>query len=485
MALRPTLQPRLTQQLALTPQLRKAIEILQMSHQEIHCLVETELESNPVLEREENPELPVIPEVASNSDRSIDATLSDLEMSAEQTRFEAAREPYDGSFGDHFPLQGSGAVNALGNLNPLENVASSKTLKEHLRDQLLLITDQGALRNVAEIIVGELDTDGFLRTKLQDLSTIHNLPVSVLEKALVSVQSCEPTGVGARSLAECFRLQISDLGTDEEDLSILLQHATQAKTLDTESLQKLCGLSKSRFLAAFKRLCDLNRSPGDMFGETQIEYVVPDVLVSPRFSGEFSVELNSEALPKLLISNHYEATINRDRESAEFISECMSRANWLTRTLEQRSRTILKIAKEVVRQQYAFFEHGPEHLKGMTMRELALQVGTHESTVSRVAAGKYLNCRYGTFELKYFFSKAMRSACGDNQISSTSIQEKIKRMVAAESPQKILSDESIAKALREDGIDVARRTVSKYREAIRIPSSTERRKLKRLDHTSR
>ncbi len=477
MALRPTLQPRLTQQLALTPQLRKAIEILQMSQQEIHSLVETELESNPVLERDENSDIPAIKETSDVS--SVDRILADHAKIGEQAPHDATQEPFFESSVGQFPYQGSGVFNENASLNPLENVAFSKTLKDHLRDQLSLITDQGNRRRAAEIIIGELDTDGFLRTELDDLAMIHDVPIETLAKGLKSVQSCEPTGIGARNLAECFHLQISDLGTDDEDLTILLQHATQAKTLDLGLLEQLCGLSKTRFLAAFRRLCDLNQSPGDVFGETQIEYVVPDVIVSSRPNGEFSVELNSEALPKLLIANHYEATINNDRESAEFISECMSRANWLTRTLAQRSRTILKIAKELVRQQYAFFENGPDQLKGMTMRELAENVGAHESTVSRVATGKYLTCRYGTFELKYFFSKAIRTSGGNSQVSSKTIQEKIRRIIATETFDLILSDDAIAKTLSKDGIDVARRTVTKYREAIRIPSSTERRKLKR------
>lgn len=436
MSLSPRMEFRQQQTLVMTPQLQQAIKLLQMSNVELADYVAAEIEKNPLL---------------------------DIRPAAPVT-------------GPAAPRLGSGT--AATDEDMLARIAEETTLWAHLQEQIRLMRLEDPVRDAALIIADELEEDGYLRVSPEDICQRHRLAMSHLSKGLRAVQSCDPTGVGARTLQECLALQLRERDRLDPAMQALLANLHLTAAGRTQELERICGVDGEDVADMLAELRELDPKPGLRFNAQQVTVAVPDVYVS-RGPGGLTVELNTETLPRVLVDNAYVADIGQgDTNSRAFISECRASANWLVRSLEQRARTILKVATEIALQQERFFTDGVGALRPLTQRVVAERVGLHESTISRVAAGKFLACDLGTFELRYFFSSAIQSVAGGEAFSSTSVQDRIRNLVEGEEPRRTLSDDHLVKILKVEGIDIARRTVAKYRSVLGIPSSVERRRMK-------
>jgi RNA polymerase sigma-54 factor len=360
----------------------------------------------------------------------------------------------------------------------LQAIAAVETFWQHLHVQIgaMRLTPEAA--EAAMLVADELDDDGYLRVPLEEVAARHRLTLAQAMRALAVVQSCEPAGVGARSLAECLALQLRDRDRLDPAMQALLANLPLVAAGRVTELQARCGVDAADLADMLAELRDLDPRPGARFAAAPVQVAVPDVYVTRGRDGALTVELNAETLPRVLVNNIYAAGIppGKRAEARAFISECRASAGWLVRSLEQRARTILKVATAITGHQERFFEHGPGQLRPLTQRIVAERVKMHESTISRVAAGKYLACDQGVFELRHFFSAALHSLSGGEDLSATAVQERIRQVIGAEGRGRSLSDDQIVTMLNAEGIDIARRTVAKYREAMGIPSSVQRRR---------
>jgi RNA polymerase sigma-54 factor len=305
------------------------------------------------------------------------------------------------------------------------------------------------------------------------------VPVAVVENVLKAIQTFDPTGVGARSLAECLALQLKERNRLDPAMQALLDNLALLAKRDVQGLLRITQVTNEDLADMIAEIKDLTPKPGLKFGSEPVQPVVPDVYVRDTKGGGFQVELNSDTLPRVLVNSRYYATVSgKDKQAKPYLTDCLNNANWLVRSLDQRARTILKVASEIVRQQDGFFVNGVTHLRPLNLRAIAEAIGMHESTVSRVTANKFIATPRGTYELKYFFTSAIQSAEGGEAHSAEAVRHHIRDLIDNETTGAILSDDRIVEILRKTGIDIARRTVAKYREAMRIPSSVERRRLK-------
>lgn len=452
MALSTRITARQTQQLTMTPQLLQAIELLQLSTADLQKFISEEVEKNPLLETEAAPE-PVTP---SSEPPAVEV----------DHRLNAALE---------YP--GSPKSDVIG--NGTENLARTATLRDHLIHQLGLCDAEPETLRLAQILVHELDDDGYLRTPLNDIAVRLGATLPDLKKALVYAQACEPTGVAARDLAECFALQLTEAGELTDVMRRFLDTMGEIAARSDKARWQELGVNAETYADLLSKIKALNPAPGRLFDHGFTQFATPDVTVFRNNLGGWSVELNNSTLPAIVVNDELAQEVRATgKQAAKFVSNCSKRADWLIRSIEQRNTTILKVAAEIVRVQGAFFSLGVSRLKPLTMKDVAEKVKVNESTVSRVANSKYLACERGTFELKFFFTKAIRSNSGAADISSASIQSQIRQLIEAEAPTKVLSDDKIVKILNESGVDIARRTVTKYREGMNIPSSVERRRFK-------
>ena len=441
MALSPRIEVRQNQSLVMTPQLQQAIKLLQMSNLELADYVAAAVEKNPLLEMAAPP-LPSGPRAASG--------------------------------GGSGSGTGTGAATDL-----MELVAERPTLRDHLRDQVGAMRASRAAIEAALILIDEIEEDGYLRTPVPEILARHRLRASELTQGLALLQSCDPPGVGARSLKECLALQLRDQNRLDPAMQALLDNLRLVAGGRMAELQALCGVDAEDMAEMLAEIRALDPKPGNGFAADEVQVAVPDVYVMPDGAGGWAVELNSETLPRVLVNNVYASRLGgKDAATRAFISECSASASWLVRSLEQRARTILRVASEIVRQQERFFGHGVAQMRPLTQRAVADKLGLHESTISRVTAGKFLSCSQGLFELRYFFSAAIQSVAGGEAFSAAAVQERIRQLVQAEQGSRTLSDDKIVVILNGEGIDIARRTVAKYREGMGILSSVERRRLK-------
>ncbi len=365
----------------------------------------------------------------------------------------------------------------------------SLTLVSHLERQAALLDEADFL--IVSHLVSLLDEAGYLAEPLEDIAGRLGLPLAEIERCLAILQGFEPTGVGARTLAECIALQAREANRYDPCMAALIDNLEMVARGDLAQLRRLCKVDQDDLTDMLRELRSYNPKPGLLFGGGRTIGVVPDLFVrhSRKDDDSFVVELNNTTLPRLIVNRSYQARISahgirhgeghrHDSSKAEqqFLEQCLSRAQWLIRTLDQRATTILKVASELVAQQAGFFRHGVRHLKPLTLRQVAETIGMHESTVSRVTSNKYLLCDRGLFELKYFFTSAIQSASGQDDTSSEAVRQRIKAFIDSEPPLKPLSDDKLVKLLQDEGIEVARRTVTKYREALNIPTSFDRRR---------
>lgn len=496
MALAHRLQLRQGQSLVMTPQLQQAIKLLQLSNIELQEYVETEIERNPLLVRGEGSESGPAdaPEPERAKDKREEMRLDDANGANEASRELDARadDVYEAdSPSENAGLQGGPSAQldwsrtSSGKQRSedfdLESVTSEeKTLREHLEDQLALAGLTAADRLIAGRLIEETDEHGFMRADLSEVATALGTDVEDVEAVLGVCHGFEPTGVMARNLQECLSLQLAERDRLDPVMQKLLENLELAAKRDFKRLSDICGVDHEDVVDMLAELRTLTPRPGAAFAGEAAPPVTPDVFVREMPNGTYAVELNADTLPRVLIDRSYYAEVSgltRNEQDKAFISECQASANWLIKSLDQRARTILKVASEIVRQQDGFFVNGVRALRPLNLKTVADAVEMHESTVSRVTSNKYVATPRGVFELKYFFSASIPSVEGGESHSAEAVRQRIKDMIDQESPEAVLSDDQIVERLRVFGIDIARRTVAKYRESLRIPSSVERRRM--------
>jgi RNA polymerase sigma-54 factor len=491
-----SLDMRQGQSLVMTPQLQQAIKLLQLSNQELAEFVEAEIERNPLLNKaEENAESADQAEAPARREQlSLDDT-SGLGTARDQLDApgEDVFEPGTGSDAA-MPAEGSGPSattdwsNATGgsfssdDYDVTANMSTDISLQEHLHNQLNIAGFSAADRLIGARLIDETDEAGYLRASLADIAEALGADEANVEAVLAVCQGFEPTGVMARSIPECLTLQLKDRGRFDPAMEAMLANLDLVAKHDLKALADVCGVDKADLLDMLAELRQLSPKPGGGFSSDTSVAVAPDVFVRELPNGMFAVELNAETLPRVLMDKAYYAEVTaipmRDQEK-EFISECAANATWLIKSLDQRARTILKVASEIVRQQDAFFAHGVAHLRPLNLKQVADVIEMHESTVSRVTSNKYMATPRGFFELKYFFSASIPATGGGEAHSAEAVRHRIKMLIDGEQEDGVLSDDQIVEILTSYGIDIARRTVAKYRESLNIPSSVQRRRINR------
>ena len=482
MGLGPSLSIRQSQQLVLTPQLRQAIQLLQLSNLELDAFLAEELSKNPLLETrsdepDEQPARDFAGDEADSNDAPDDPGADDLIMGeADDDRpldvdWQSEALETD-SFSDVVTSSGEGEA------FDFERVQySAASLAEHLQDQLHGLS--GDVGDLARIIAETLDETGYLTVPLDQIADLTGAPLAKIEAALHAVQNLDPAGVGARSLAECLALQAKAADRYDPAMARLIDNLDLLSKGRTNDLKRICGVDDEDLADMIRELRAYDPKPGCQFSGGAAAEVTPDVFVRETRGG-FAVELNQATLPRLLVNRRYYQELKsgpQDKRSRAWLSECLQSASWLVKALDQRARTIVKVVSEIVKRQQGFFERGVSAMKPMTLREVAEAIGMHESTVSRVTSNKYLLCDRGLFELKYFFGSGVQSAEGEGA-AAEAVKAGIKEIIDAET--EILSDDAIAGMLKAKGFDVARRTVVKYREAMGIGSSIQRRRLRKI-----
>jgi RNA polymerase sigma-54 factor len=506
MALTQRLQMRQSQALVMTPQLMQAIKLLQLSNLDLVAYVEAELERNPLLDRSAEDESgPAEAEAAGGPDNGGAAA----EAAGENEMWGAAAEPASGAIGDSldartddvFPddaepsrqraAEGPAAYSEWAAVGPggrddgeysLEAfVPAETTLGDWLREQLALAISDPAQRMIGQYLIDLVDEAGYVGSDLETAAERLGTAVEEIEAVLGVLQGFDPPGICARNLAECLMLQLVENNRFDPAMAALIGRLDLLAKRDFAALKKICGVGDEDLVDMIAEIRRLNPKPGLAFGSAMVQPIVPDVFVRSGPDGGWIVELNSDTLPKVLVNQSYysevSATTRRDTDKS-YLAECLQSATWLVRALDQRARTILKVANEIVRQQDGFFARGVEHLRPLNLKTVAEAISMHESTVSRVTANKYMATSRGIFELKYFFTSAIAAAHGGEAHSAEAVRHRIKQLIEAEAAAEVLSDDTIVDKLRESGIDIARRTVAKYREAMRIPSSVQRRREK-------
>jgi len=504
MTLSAKLELRQGQQLVMTPQLQQAIKLLQLSNLELVQFVESELERNPLLQREEGSEGGEVPGESQADDRPVASEANGAGSDEDWLDLDKPRSDPEGTFdtdldnvypdasaADHQDMSGLGWAGLKGrsssglddDANLEAFVSDDISLKDHLAQQLPLAVSEPAQRIIGQYLIDLVDDAGYLSADLDELAETMGAPREMLEDVLGRLQKFDPPGVFARSLGECLALQLKELNRYDPLIAKLIDNLDLLAAHDFPKLKRVVGADMDELMDMINEIKGLNPKPGLMFGTVQVQPVVPDVLVRPASDGSWIVELNSDTLPRVLIDRSYYARVSRSAGNGndrEYLSDCLQSANWLVKSLDQRARTILKVAQEIVRQQDGFLTYGVQHLRPLNLKTVAEAISMHESTVSRVTSNKYMATSRGIFELKYFFTSAISAADDGEAHSSEAVRFRIKQLIDGEASNLILSDDKIVDILRDDGIDIARRTVAKYREAMRIPSSVQRRREKRL-----
>jgi RNA polymerase sigma-54 factor len=503
MALAAKLQLRQSQSLVMTPQLLQSIRLLQFTHAELEHFVDEEIERNPLLERAEQREDGASEHAAESAQPSESSAESDW-FSETETPWsaEAMSEKLDTSLENIFPddpgtsdrlgpdlsaqwksAGGSGSSGASTEIYDLEDMAASAiTLRDHVAEQIALSFADRASRLIAGELADWLDEAGYMRAEIVEIADRLNIEGTAVEAVLATCQSFDPPGLFARDLAECLALQLAARDRLDPAMRALVGNLDLLARRDFHTLKKICGVDEEDLLDMLAEIRALDPRPGTAFSGGNADTIVPDVLVKAASDGSWAIELNPETLPRVLVDQAYFANVSghaKDQAEKDFLAECLQNANWLTRSLDQRAKTILKVSSEIVRQQDAFLVHGIRQLRPLNLRTVADAIGMHESTVSRVTANKYMLTPRGVFELRYFFTAAIASAEGGDAHSSEAVRDHIRELIDAERPADVLSDDAIVDMLRKSGIDIARRTVAKYREGMNIPSSVQRRREKR------
>lgn len=535
MALAQRLDLRQAQTLVMTPQLQQAIKLLQLSNIELSDFVDREIEQNPLLERDSGPSDggsdPVVSDGAGGeapggldgpggmeaNGLSIDGlngrddgpalaptdgrTRDTVEMTSSDTMASSSEAPLDTDFenvygDDRFSDGSDGGSEVYGSYgerggrsgfddddsNLEATLTSEKNLRDHLTEQLKIDLPDLGDQLIGLALIDMLDEAGWLvgfdaRAMAEQLGC----DVERVERVLAACQRFDPPGIFARSLKECLAIQLREKNRLDPAMAALLDNLELLAARNLPAIMKVCGVDAEDVADMVVDIRKLNPKPALAFDHTPAQLVTPDILMRANPGGGWLIDLNPDTLPRVLVNHRYFARISdsaRNKADKEYISERFQSANWLVKSLHQRATTILKVASEIIRQQDAFFIHGVSHLRPLILRDIAEAIGMHESTVSRVTTNKFMATPRGVFELKYFFTSAIQGADGQASHSAEAVRHRIKTMIDAEKPDDVLSDDKLVEILRAEGIDIARRTVAKYREAMKIPSSVQRRRAK-------
>ena len=502
MTIKQRLDIRQGQNLTMTPQLQQAIKLLQMSNLELAEFVEAELEKNPLLERDDGT-ASAEPPAEKNADAAPDAAraedFEDVNAGREDrslaTDFEngftgtraADQQNYDAFATNSFADVGKGGNARFDNPEfSFENtMAEEKTLREHLMAQMHLEFDPGKELAIAVLFTEHLDASGYFRGDLAAIAERLGCENALLDDILARAQELDPPGIFARDLAECLALQLKEKNRLDPAMQALLDNLDLIAARDLKKLKNLCGVDDDDLAEMLDEIKSLDPKPALAFEHFVAQTVIPDVLMRPlpkSKGGGWAVELNNDTLPRVLVNQRYTAEIGQSaktKKDKEYLSEQLSTANWLIKAMDQRAHTILRTASEIILKQEASFNYGVEYLKPLVLKDVADAIGMHESTISRVTTNKYIGTPRGVFEMKYFFSSGVSSVDGAASYAAEAVKSRIRALTDAETSDAILSDDDIVKLLKEDGISVARRTVAKYREAMKIPSSVQRRREKK------
>lgn len=499
MALNQRLELRQGQALVMTPQLQQAIKLLQMSNIELQAFVDQELERNPLLERDERTELQkpepqpseaqpdMVSALSANAGaeerlRTLDTDLDNVYT--HESRADAANREAKGAADSGWASlrpQGALSLNAE-DQDYAATLTRQPTLAEHLTGQMNLLLASASDRLIGQHLIGMLNEAGYLTADTASVAETLGTSATHVEHVLLKLQAADPPGVFARTLEECLAIQLRERDRFDPAMQVLVAHLDLVARRDFQALKSLCRVDLDDLKDMVAELRALNPKPGHAFGAEPVQPVIPDVIVRPSPEGAWIVELNTETLPRVLINNQYIARVGSPVRSEDklYLSECQANATWLVKSLDQRAKTILKVAREIVRQQDAFLVLGVQHLRPLNLKTVADAIEMHESTVSRVTSNKYMATPRGIFELKYFFTTAIASADSEGDAhSAEAVRHRIKEMIAQEGDE-VLSDDTIVDRLKGQGVDIARRTVAKYREGLGIPSSVQRRRERKV-----
>jgi RNA polymerase sigma-54 factor len=509
MAANQRLELRQGQSLVMTPQLQQAIKLLQLSNMELTAYVETELERNPLLERVEDPN-------GSSGDTAADdrdemptdegafemGAVTGHELSSAEVGGAVTREvPLDTDFANVFtnddragpgaperPAADSWPARSLSmsgegqSFEFEQRLSETLTLRQHLLDQLHMELREPVDRLIGIHLIDKLDGSGYLTGELADLRPLLGCSQQRLEATLARMQQFDPPGIFARSLRECLALQLADLNRLDPAMEALLDNLDLLAQGDLAALKRRCAVDDEDLVEMIREIKALDPKPGERFDFQAAQPIEPDLFIRPNPAGGWTVELNDDSLPRVLVNSPYYASVTGhtlSKSDRDYVNGCLQSANWLVKALHQRVNTIVKVATEIVRRQEAFFRLGVEHMKPLTLRDVAEAIEMHESTVSRATTNKYMMSPRGTYELKYFFTASIGGTEGAVH-SAEAVRHRIKSLIDKEPLDGVLSDDHIVKILRGEGIDIARRTVAKYREALSIPSSVRRRREKAM-----
>jgi RNA polymerase sigma-54 factor len=507
MVLTPRLDQRQSQAIVMTPQLQQAIKLLQMSNLELAEYVATELERNPLLEREDSERAPAElsmgemdgadpadGEVRDSGNQANSERIA-TDEAAPETAAQALDVDYDNDWQEARPgsSESEGGGPSLPSLRGLghgsrhdgdliereDSLTRDVSLRDHLLAQLGVEVADPQDRLIGIHLIDALDEAGYLIGDLEPIAERLGCDLARVRTTLAQLQQFDPAGVFARDLAECLALQLREKDRLDPAMQALLGRLDLIARRDMSALSRVCGVDAEDIADMLDEIRLLNPKPGLTFDPAPAEPVIPEVLMRSQPGGEWLVELNPDTLPRVLINNAYHSRVSRaarTKEERHYITEQMQSAAWLVKSLHQRATTILKVATEIVRQQGAFFAKGVAHLKPLVLRDIATAIDMHESTVSRVTSNKFIATPRGIYELKYFFSTALPAAGGGEAHSAESVRHRIRALIADENSEAVLSDDRIVEILKAEGIEVARRTVAKYREGLGIASSIQRRR---------
>ena len=476
----------------MTPQLQQAIKMLQLSNLELNNFVDAEIQQNPLLERREWSGDEAVPtaDAAGAAEQAATAALpeglvNDLAPDATEHWHASSGAEGDGSF--DFAEEPAAWRSRSGTLGGddrpgLEHTAARpRTLREHVLEQIGTDLAVQGDQLIALHLLDLLDENGYLVGALDSIAALLGCDLARIEAVLARLQQFEPAGVFARGLPECLALQLRDRNRLDPAMQALLDHLPLLAARNLPALMRVCRVDAEDVAEMIAEIKSLDPRPGLAFDPPLAQPVVPDILMRAPPEGGWIVELNPETLPRVLVNNRYHARISqaaRSKADKEYLTDRLQAANWLVKSLHQRATTILKVAAEIVRQQEAFFRRGVQSLRPLILRDIAEAIGMHESTVSRVTSNKHMATPRGLYELKYFFTSSIPASSGGDAHSAEAVRHLIRRLIDKEPAGATLSDERIVELLQHDGVDIARRTVAKYREAMRIPSSVQRRREK-------
>lgn len=483
MALRQTMN--LSQNLVITPQLQQAIKLLQMSRLELESQVRNELEENPILEEAE-----VLREEDFQRTKEAEQQANDSsEAKVETSSNESVQDPQkqdEFEWESYLETQHKAPREASHGNEEIMNyeniISSTQTLHDHLYWQVKMAGFSMQEERAADAIIAHIDDDGYLKVPITQIAEEEKIEIDDLEDALSLIQEFDPPGVGARDLMECLLIQAKILEEDTNDLVLLIKnHLKDLEKKNYEAIARGLNRSMEEVIEICKIIYAMEPKPGRSYSGNDIQYVTPDVYVY-KVGDDYVVSLNEDGLPKLKISNYYKNMLkggtnpSGDQKATEYIQEKLKSAVWLIKSIHQRQRTIFKVTDSIVKHQKEFFEKGAGFLKPMVLKNIANDIGMHESTVSRVTTAKYVHTPQGIYELKYFFNSGISSSQGGEDLASESVKLKLKELVSKEDPKKPLSDQKLVDLLKKEGIDIARRTVAKYRDVLRILPSSQRKK---------